>query len=110
MALDTTCAEAGCRVTSVSYADRRPDDTITVKDSHIVIFSQSAELDVRGHYGDVVDLIETLECRDRKVWIERFHLSLVRSKPGVIQCHIKLTVYVSQIKESGDDEPDVSED
>jgi len=44
--------------------------------------------------------MQGLECQNHKVWFDRLRLSTDRSGSDIVHCHIWLTIYVNQEKES----------
>jgi len=103
-ALGTACMEVGCTVKSVDYSDQKHDVATNAPEGHLMIISRTAELQVLGGYSSVVDFVETLERQSHKVWIDKLNLSVRRSDRGSIRCHLMLTVYMTENKESGSDE------
>lgn len=103
-ALEATCSEAGCEAISIDYNVPLRSGAITTPDSALVIVGRTVGLEVAGGYGDIVNLIEALQCQRQKVWLDRLQLSTNRSESGLIGCHIMLTIYTSQEKESRGDE------
>lgn len=102
--LEGRCQEVGCEVVLLDYSDQKRDAIIKAADSNMTIIGRTAGLEVLGGYSSIVDLVEALECQSHKVWIDKLDLSVRRSDHGAIRCHLILTVYMTQKKESGGDE------
>jgi hypothetical protein len=105
--LEAFCQQAGCTVVSLSYMS--DDDTNLPgkygDKSGSPIITRGAALTVYATYNGVVKLIEILQARPQKVWIDALRMSSSELDPGKVACDLVVTIYVNLDKESSGDEP-----
>ncbi len=104
--LEAFCEQTGCVMASLSYlrdGTRRP----VARDgdgSRLLWGRRSVALTVHATYGNVIRLIEKLQARPQKVWIDALRMGPSDLGPGRIVCDLVVTIHVNLDKESPDDE------
>ena len=57
-------------------------------------------LTLHGLYSGVLQVLEGLQARPQKIWIEGFHMEILPSTPGWVACDMKVVICVDYQKES----------
>lgn len=64
------------------------------------IVTKSSILSVIGAYGDIVRLMERLQAREQKVWIDSVRMTSLDDDSGQLKCDITITICIIQDKET----------
>jgi len=77
-----------------------PIRQITVKDGNSIDIQQyQANLTVSGRYQDITKLLDSLQNRKQKVWIDTINLHLKDQAADCLLCDMSLSIYVLKGKE-----------
>jgi Tfp pilus assembly protein PilO len=99
--LQVISEQVGCTVYSLNYVQnkQRSEDGQLADTSGIV--TQTAMLSVIGTYGDVVKLVERLQSREQKVWIDSIKMTTLEDNSSdQLRCDITITICTIQDKET----------
>jgi hypothetical protein len=98
--LQAISEEAGCIVNSVNLITKEKirDDKQSEYTSSIL--PKSAILSVVGLYGDIVRLLERLQLRTQKVWIDSIVMKSISEESDRLRCDIAITVHTFKDKEA----------
>jgi len=93
--LQAISVQAGCTVYSLNLvtSEQNSEDA-----SRIV--TKSTILSVIGAYGDIVRLMERLQAREQKVWIDSVRMTSLDDASGQLKCDITITICTIQDKEA----------
>ncbi len=98
--LQVISEETGCVIYSLNFITSRPGlKPKQLKDTSGII-AKSAMLDVSGVYGDIIRLVERLQTRDQKVWIDSLKMEGLDDGSSRIRCDITITIYTVEDKEA----------
>lgn len=95
--LEAFCEQSGCVVASLSFMNG-PDQTADGWSASVV--ARGAALTIYGRYGSIARLIEKLQGRREKVWIDALHMARLTSDLSRVACRITITIYVNLDEES----------
>jgi hypothetical protein len=56
-------------------------------------------LSVSGQYQDIVKLLDSLQNRKQKVWIDTINLHLKDQTTSLLVCDLSLSIYTLKVKE-----------
>lgn len=89
--LQAVAREEGCTLYSLDFqaGDRKSKRANGLADK----LAQTAALGVIGEYGQIVTLLERLQKRSQKVWIE-LEMEAVDEKTTQVKCLITITIYM----------------
>jgi hypothetical protein len=77
-----------------------PAKQIAVEDNNSVDIRQyQVDLSVIGQYQDIVRLLDSLQNRKQKVWIDTINLHLKDQTTGLLVCDLSLSIYALKVKE-----------
>jgi hypothetical protein len=77
-----------------------PAKQIAVEDNNSADIRQyQVNLAVIGQYQDIVKLLDSLQNRKQKVWIDTINLHLKDQTTGLLVCDLSLSIYTLKIKE-----------
>ena len=86
--LQVISEQAGCTVHSTNLiADKRDNEN-----EHLGVVTRSASLSIVGSYKDMVKLIERLQARTEKVWIDEIGVQLLDSNSDKARCDLTVTI------------------
>jgi len=98
--LQAISVQAGCTVYSLNLvASERNSEQGQAEDASGII-TKSAMLSVIGTYGDVIRLIESLQARQQKVWIDSVRMTSHEDTSGQLKCDMTITICTIQDKEA----------
>lgn len=90
--------KSGCFVDKLSFL---PAKQITVMDVNSPgIEEYQVSLSVIGQYADIVVLLNSLQNRQQKVWIDTLKLQLKDTSSGYLVCDVALSIYTLNVKEN----------
>jgi hypothetical protein len=102
--LQNIAEKAGCTVTSVSLLPDQPGPMIKQGENTLLVVGRSVTLGVLAPYDDIVRLLESLERRDQRVWIDSLGMELFDADAVKLKCSFTITIYTIQNKEAAVDE------
>jgi hypothetical protein len=86
--LQVISEQTGCTVQTINrMADKRNPE-----DERLGVVTRSAELSVIGKYRDMVKLVERLQARDEKVWIDQIGVQILDSDSDKARCGLTITI------------------
>ena len=89
--------KSGCFVDALRFSPARE---IVVKDNNSVdIWQYQVGLTVSGQYQNIVQLLNSLQNRKQKVWIDTIDLHLKDKTTGFLVCDLSLSIYTLKVKE-----------
>lgn len=95
--------QAGCMVSSLRF----PPSTAASGDSQSKnlsgIVAKRAILSVSSAYGNIIGLMERLQGRAQKVWIDSLDVRAVNDDSNQLRCDISIVIYTVQNKEPPDE-------
>ena len=96
--------KSGCFVDTLRFSPARE---VTVKDNNFIDIQQyQVNLSVIGQYQNIVQLLNSLQNRKQKVWIDTINLHLKDQTTGFLVCDLSLSIYTLKIKENADNVKD----
>ena len=95
--LESFCEQSGCVVASLSFMSGRGQ---TAGDASPSIVARGAALTIHGRYGSVARLIEKLQARREKVWIDELRMARSASDLSRVACQMTIAIYVNLDEES----------
>jgi hypothetical protein len=95
--------QAGCTVQSLRFppSDAGPEDGQSKNLSGIV--AKRAILSILGTYGDIISLMQKLQGRAQKVWIDSLEMQALNDGSNQLKCDITIAIYTIQNKELPDE-------
>ena len=98
--LQAISEEAGCTVYSLNFimSEAGPENEQSKDTSGIV--TNRAMLSVVGVYENIIKLVERLQVRTQKVWIDSVKMEIVDYDSPQSKCDITITIYTIQDKEA----------
>jgi len=97
--LQTIPEETGCTVYSLNLVvgkagpkDKRSEDT-----SGMV--ANSALLSVSGQYNNIMKLLEKLQNRTQRVWVDSFKIEIIDFGSAQLKCDMTITIYTIKDRE-----------
>ena len=95
--IQTTAEKGGCFVGTLKFSPARE---IVVKDNNSVDIQQyQVSLSVVGQYQNIVQMLNSLQNRKQKVWIDTINLHLKDKTSGFLVCDLSLSIYTLKVKE-----------
>jgi len=97
--LQVVSEEMGCTVYSLNIIINEPQSQDNQSENTSGIAANSAALSVLGVYGDIVALVQSLQGRGQKVWIDSVEMQPLNHDSTQLRCDITITIYTIQDKE-----------
>lgn len=94
--LQAISEQAGCTVYSLNFTESKRRQS----EDKSGIVAKSVVLNVIGAYGDIIKLIESLQARTQKVWINSVSMESLKNDSAQLKCGITITIYEIQDKET----------
>ena len=95
--IQTRVENSGCFVGTLRFSPARE---IGVKDNNSIDIQQyQVSLSVIGQYQNIVQLLNSLQNRKQKVWIDTINLHLKDKTSGFLVCDLSLSIYTLKVKE-----------
>jgi len=86
--LQVIAEKAGCAVHTINrIANKRNPEN-----ERLGVVTRSAELSVIGNYRNMVKLIERLQARDEKVWIDQIGVQILNTDSDKARCGLTITI------------------
>jgi hypothetical protein len=97
--LQIMAEQAGCEVQAINFVagERRPGAT---SGEGAGVIAQKAIISVVGTYGNIIGLIERLQARTEKVWVDSVGMEVFEHSSARPRGNITMTIYTVQDKES----------
>ncbi|MDD5134257.1 MAG: hypothetical protein PHP01_02445 [Phycisphaerae bacterium] len=90
--------KSGCFVDKLSFS---PAKQVSASDGNIPdIEEYRVNLSVIGQYVDIVILLDSLQNRQQKVWVDKLKLKLKDISSGHLVCDVSLSIYTLKVKEN----------
>ena len=91
---------AGCVVHSLNFATGGPVLKGEESENALGIVTNSAMLSVVGMYGNVIKLVERIQARTQKVWIDSVKMEALSDNPDQLKCDMTIIIYTIEDKEA----------
>lgn len=94
--LQAISEQAGCTVYSLDFTEsgrRQSEDKSGIVAKGVV-------LSIIGVYGNIIRLVERLQARTQKVWINSVNMESLNDDSAQLKCNITITIYTIQDKET----------
>jgi len=98
--LQVISEQMGCTVYSLNLTTDKQNSKEGQAEDATGIVTKSAILSVIGAYGDIVRLVERLQARPQKVWIDSVKMTSLDNDSGQLKCDITITICTLQDKEA----------
>jgi hypothetical protein len=98
--LQAISVETECPIYSLTFIADEPSPEVKQVEHGMGVTAKKAVLSVTGTYGNIMRLIERLQTRNRKVWIERLEMESVNNDAALVKCSIIIKIYIIQNKEA----------
>jgi hypothetical protein len=99
--LPTVAQQTGCEFISLNFIDREQSSKDNQPKTDIYVVAKSVVLSVLGTYENIIKLIEKLQPRTHKLWIDSVNIRTPDDGSDSPVCKITITVYTIQEKEAG---------
>jgi isopentenyl diphosphate isomerase/L-lactate dehydrogenase-like FMN-dependent dehydrogenase len=99
--LQVIAQQGGCTVNSLKVIDRERSDKDKQSEIAMDVVAKSVVLNVLGAYENIIKLIEKLQTRTQKVWIDSINMRTPDDGSDYPVCEITITVYTIEEKETG---------
>ncbi len=96
--LEVISEGAGCIVYSLNFAKGGPVLKAEKSENALGIVANSAMLSVVGIYGNIIKLVERLQARTQKVWIDSVKMETFSGNPDRLKCDMTITIYTIEDK------------
>lgn len=90
--LQAISEQAGCTVYSLNLLTNELKSKDSKPEDSSGIVTKTAILSVIGAYGDIIKLIERLQAREQKVWIDSVKMSSLNDTSNQLKCDITITI------------------
>ena len=98
--LQVIATECGCAVNSLNVPRHSGKKKRGSSGDEAGIEVRSANLSVVGAYDNIIALVERLQARSRKAWIDLLSIEDVDNDSSRLKCEIIITIYVVPDKET----------
>ncbi|HUT29886.1 MAG TPA: hypothetical protein VMX13_08850 [Sedimentisphaerales bacterium] len=98
--LEAISEQAGCSVYSLNFINKAPDPYSVQPEEAAGMVDKIAVLSIIGGYENVIKLLERLQMRSEKVWIDSLRMQTLERHSAHPRCDITLRIHVIQDKES----------
>jgi len=95
--------QAGCTVNSLRFPPSAASSGDGQSKNLSGIVAKRAILSIEGAYGDIVSLMQRLQGRAQKVWIESLEIQSLNDGSTQLKCDITIVIYTIQNKEPPDE-------
>ncbi len=85
-----------CVVDTLKFQPAQP---VANNSNYIDVKKYQAVLTISGQYHNIVKLLDSLQNRKQKVWIDSIKLHLKDQMSGLLVCDISLSIYTLNVKE-----------
>lgn len=98
--LQAVSVETECPIYSLNFISDESSDEIRQAEQVLGVTAKKVVLSVAGLYENVMRLLERLQSRNRKVWIEGINIEAINDEVPQVKCDITIKIYVIQNKEA----------
>ena len=98
--LQAISVETSCPIYSLTFVTDEPSAEIKQVEQSLGVTARKAVLSVAGKYQNVITLMERLQSRGRKVWVEGLNIELINNDAAQVKCDIIIKIYTIQNKEA----------
>ncbi len=98
--LQAISVETECPIYSLTFIADEPSPEVKQVEQGMGVTAKKAMLGVTGMYGNIMRLIERLQIRNRKVWVEKLEMELINNDVAQVKCNIIIKIYTIQNKEA----------
>jgi Tfp pilus assembly protein PilO len=95
--LAASCEQSGCSVVSLNFANGQNQKR---EDIDQFVVARGVTLAVQGQYDNISRLIEILQARPQKVWVDKLQMEQSPPDPSLIVCRMTITIYIDVHEES----------
>ena len=99
--LQAISEQTGCVVNSLNFITDRKSVEGWQQDDSSGIVAQSATLSVVGVYENIIKLVERLQLRAQKVWVDSVEMKILHYDSAQPKCDITITIYTIEDREAG---------
>jgi hypothetical protein len=93
--------QTGCVVHSLNFVTGEPALRGEESENALGIVANSAVLSVAGVYGNIIKLMERLQARTQKVWIDSIRMEALGNNPAhQLKCDMTVVIYTIEDKEA----------
>lgn len=92
--------QTGCIVHSLNFVTGEPVLRGEESENALGIVANSAVLSVVGVYGNIIKLVERLQARTEKVWIDSVRMEVLGDNADPLKCDMTITIYTIKDKEA----------
>lgn len=98
--LQAISVETDCPIYSLTFIADEPSAELKQVEQSVGVMAKKAVLSVTGMYQNVMTLVERLQNRSRKVWVESVDVELINNDVAQVKCDIIIKIYTIQNKEA----------
>ena len=98
--LQAISVETECPIYSLTFITDEPSAELKQAEQTLGVTAKKAVLSVAGMYQNVMILVERLQNRSRKVWVEGMNIELINDSAAQVKCDIIIKIYTIQNKEA----------
>ncbi len=98
--LQAISVETECPIYSLTFVPDSPSEEVKQAEQALGVTAKKAVLSVAGLYENIMRLMERLQTRSRKVWVEGLSMEAVNDEIPQIKCDVTVKIYVMQNKEA----------
>jgi len=98
--LQPVSEEVGCTVYSLNLVASKPIAQDEQSKDSVNIVTNSAMLSIIGAYSNIIKLVERLQARPQKVWIESVTMASLEDDSAQLKCDLTITICTIQDKEA----------
>jgi len=98
--LQAISVETECPIYSLTFIADEPSPEVKQVEHEMGLTAKKAMLGVTGMYGNIMRLIDRLQIRNRKVWVEKLNMELINNDVAQVKCDIIIKIYTIQNKEA----------
>ena len=95
--------QAGCAVQSLRFPPTGSGSGDAQSKNISGIVAKRAILSVASAYGNIIGLMERLQSRAQKVWIDSLDVQALNDGSNQLRCDINIVIYTIQNKEPPDE-------
>jgi hypothetical protein len=99
--LPTVAQQAGCEFISLNFIDKEQSSTDKQYEIVTDLVTKSVVLSVIGDYANIINLMERLQPRTQKVWVDSINIRTPNDGSDYPVCEIAVNVFTIQKKEVG---------
>jgi hypothetical protein len=98
--IEAFAKETDCTLQSLSFTTRDRGIAFVQSQDTLHIVARSASLSFTGSYDNIIALLNKLQNRLQKVWIDSIRLQIFDIQSAKLKCDTTVTIYVVQDKEA----------